>query len=173
MQQAHSAFYYQVIPNLRLADVFVAILLFLVGLNRYRNKMSKPGPLIFAVVIFSVFAIQIAQQTCLFNVAMVFEQWWEEHAISPATHVFYLIVYQFFYILPLVIILLFFLIFGRYQRICSFQQRLTFAAYLVLMSIGVILLVYPHLLANVMVSIAVPFASVFVGWFITRRALEV
>lgn len=176
VQQAHSNLYYQIIPKLRLADIAVAILLFFVMFGMYRKMTSrvllKPGPLFFSGVIFTVIAMQIAQQTCTFNVAMVFEQWWTEHTITLATHRLYLIVYQFFYVLPLVFMLLFFLIFGQYQRICSFQQKLTPAAYLVLMSIGVILLVYPYLLANLLISIVVPLVSVIGGWLIARQVVE-
>ncbi len=170
VQQAHPAFYYQMILQLRLSEMIIGLLLLFFMWSTYLKMMShvvlKPGLLVFSVIILTAFAIQISQQTCVFNVALVLEQWWTDHVLSPEKHVFYQVIYQVFYILPLAFLLLFYLKFGRHQRMTAHHQTLNIAAYFMLMSISVILLVYPQWLANILVSIAVPVASIVVGWLI-------
>ena len=176
VQQGHTPFYYQMIPHLKLPEMLVGIALLLTVLNTYRKMKSQvalhPSPLVFAVVVFTVFAIQIYQQTCVFNAAFILEQWWVDHPLSPAKHMFYQVIYQVFYVLPLAILLLFFLVFGRHRRLTSFQQALAIAGSLILLSIGLILVVYPQLLANLLLSMAVLPASIFVGWLINNRSRD-
>ena len=171
VQQVHSIFYYQMIPKLKLFEIFVGIGLFLVVLNMYRKTrfrmIVKPSAAVFGLAILTVFAIHVAQQTCVFNVSMILEQWWAEHPPLPAMQLLYQIIYQFFYVVPLVLLLLLCLIVGRRQWIGAHQQSLTMAAYLLLMSIGVILLVYPQLLANMLLSITLPLVAIIGGRLMT------
>jgi glutaredoxin len=172
VQQAHSDLYYQLLPKLRFAEGLVGAVLLLAALSMYRKSKDpvvlKPGLVIFPVIFFTVCAVYVAQQTCVFNSAVILEQWWAEHTISPIKQLFYQLLYQVFYLLPLVILLLFFLVFGRFRRLRTYQQMLINAGILVLVSIGIILLVYPSLLANLVVSNVVLFASIVVGWLIKR-----
>ncbi len=168
MQQVHSGFFYQNMLNWRLGAILVGVLLLLMVVRTYRkmqlHKVIHTGAWIFAAVILTAFAVHIYQQTCAFNLALVLEQWLTEQAISSTMRHFYQIVYQIFYLLPLVLVLLFFLLFGQYPWMVRYQQILKTAAYLILASIGIILLAYPTWLANLWVSAVVFFGAIAAGW---------
>lgn len=167
-QQAHAEFFYQNVLKWRLAAVLVGVLLLLAVFRDYRKMRSRAalstGAWIFAAAIFTAFIVHIYQQTCELNLAVVFDQWLTEQAILPATRYFYQIVYQFFYLLPLVLLLLFFLLFGRSHWVAHYHQMLKIVAYLILASIGIILLNHPAWLANFWVSLVVFFVAIGAGW---------
>ncbi len=171
-QQVFAAFYYQLIPKLTLFEMLVGLLLLLHVLNSYRYMRSqrtlKVSPLVVALVFFTAFTVQIYQQTCVFNMSLILEQWLAERAFSPTMQVYYQFLYQIFYLLPLTVVLLLYLLFGCHQRMVIYQRRLEMAAYLILLSIGAILVAYPPLLASVLASLAVLAASILVGWRIAK-----
>ncbi len=173
LQQAHVAFYYQTVFKWRLAAVLAGLFL-LFGLFRdYRKKDEhidiNASPW-FLATMFTVCAVYIYQQTCVFNLALVFAQWLTEQSISPAVRVSYQMIYQLFYVLPLVLLLVCFLVFGRCNWIMRHQQLLKTAAYLILAGIGIILLSFPLLLSNLWVSAIVLFGAIAAGW--VRRRYE-
>jgi DMSO reductase anchor subunit len=67
--------------------------------------------------------------------------------------------------MALVLVVLFL---GRHRRFARFHKRLIIIARLILLSIGIILLVYPLLLANLWASILVLFGSVLMGSLLER-----
>ena len=177
VQQVYSLTYYQMIPEWRLWTLFIGAALLFMVFSAYRKKMSQaaasPGLLMLVVMVFTVFAVQTYQQTCALNMSFIFGQWLTKQAYLPSTHLFYQIIYQALYLLPLTLLLLFYFFMGRYRRMCSFHKPLNIAAYLILSSIGIILLVFPTLLANSWASIIVLFGSIVVGWFVERHYAKV
>ena len=172
-QQTESALYYELLPKLRIAIGLVGILLLFYALKDSRKLVArsvwKPDAFIFAVIIFTVFAVYVCQQTCLLNMALVFQQWLTEQTITPTKRIFYEAYYLFFYLLPMALILLFYFCVGRHQRLTKFQRTLQIASCLILMTLGLLLVVYPPLLADLLVSSIVLFVSIVIGWLLVRR----
>ena len=153
--------------------MLVGIALMLMVFDSYRKLKSRDALksrwFILGLVFATVFAVQVSQQTCSFNVAVVFQQWWVEHPVSYITQFIYQIAYQVVYVLPLAVLLMIHLVIGRHEQMTPFQRRLAFIACLMLMSIGMLLLVYPQGLANVLLSVVVSLVSTVVGWFLSNR----
>lgn len=168
MQQVHSSFFYQNIFKWRVTAVLAGALLIITVYRGYRKagvlKSLSAFTWIFTATALAVFVLHIYQQTCAFNLSLVLEQWLTDQSISPAARHFYQIVYQLFYVLPLIMLLLFFLLFGRHHWMVRYQQTLKVAAYLILISIGIILLAYPIWLANFWISAIVFFGAIGAGW---------
>ena len=176
LQQVQTAIYYQFVPKLNLAVILTGILLLLSAFNHFRKMMSrvstKPGILVFVVLILTVFAVQTYQQTCIFNVGLVLEQWLAEQTLSPVRYHLYHVIYQLIYLLPLAFLLIFTLIYGRHQRMVGYQKMLKIAACLILLSIGTILIVYPQVLSSLWISFVVLLVSICVGWVVGRFVRE-
>lgn len=94
---------------------------------------------------------------------LIFEQWLMEQALSPSKFAIYKIIYQFIYLLPLFCILVFLLVAGQRERIKSYQPMLKTTAYYILGITAPILIIYPSLLANLWLSIAVLILSFIIG----------
>lgn len=172
IQQVHSIFYYQILPYLKLPEILIGIALFLTALNVYQRRGHQEKTKIASflmIVIFTVFAVQIYQQTCLFNVSLVLEQWLTEQAFSPAKRLMYQIIYQIFYLLPLFILLVLYLIFGHYPKKPRYHQALKIAGSFILMAIGFLLVIYPRFLANLILSLVILLTAIMGGWFIISR----
>ena len=169
IQQVQHASNFQLIPYLRVAAVLVGFLLLFFSWKDNRKMTSgvvmTPTILVYVTIIFTVIALQTYQQLCKFNVALIFEQWLTEQTFSPARQLFFQAIYQVVYLLPLSLILLLFLIFGRQQRATSYQDMLKISAKLILVSIGILLVVYPSLIANLSISIVVLLVSIGVGLY--------
>ena len=168
LQQVYSVMYYQNIGKLRLIAAVVGLLLVFSMFRYWRKKgvsnTCMPTVFGFSLVILTVIVVQIYQQTCLFNVSLVIEQWLAEQAISHEKRVFYQMLYQLFYAVPFTLLLLFYWLFGRSKRITPYPKMFSTAACLMLMSIGVILVFYPALLASPWASIFVLIAALVIGW---------
>lgn len=168
LQQVHSGFFYQYIFKWRVAAILAGALLIITVFRGYRKIGELKNLTAFAWILVvtapTVFVLHVYQQTCPFNLALVLEQWLTDQALSPEVRHFYQIVYQVFYLLPLITLLLFFLLFGQHYWIARYQQTLKAAAYLILTSIGIILLAYPIWLANVWISAIVFFGAIGAGW---------
>lgn len=174
IQQVHAAFYYQIIAKLKWAEILVGLLLFFGVASTIRYKLiprftMSAGPLFFSLIIMTVFAVQIYQQTCVFNVALILEQWLAEQSYSPAKHLVYILMYQFIYLLPLAIFLVWYLLRKNKKRIGSDRTTLKDAACFILMSIGAILVIYPFGLASLATSIAVLMMALLGGWMLAKR----
>lgn len=173
LQQTESAVYYELLPKLRVALGVAGALLLLFVVREYQKLrllvVSKPDLFGFAVIFFSVVAIYACQQTCLLNMALVFEQWLTEQTISPSRHFFYQCYYLCFYLLPMALILLFYFYAGHHERLSRFRRMLQVASCLILMTMGLLLMVYPILFANLLVSSVILFTSVLLGWIFVRR----
>ncbi len=172
MQQTHTDLYYQLLSNLKWFEIAVGVLLLLATVNTYREKQSSAtftnGFLMIPIVCFTVIAVQTAQQTCTFNMALIYEQWMEEQTFSSVLKETYIILYQLFYLLPLVIVLLLFLWSKRFKRVIACQRMLQIAGYAILLTIGLLLIIYPKWLANVFVSAAVLILSLVIGRRLSR-----
>jgi len=173
IQQAHTAIFYQTIHGLRWPAAIVGFVLLLYSLSCgrkiWRGIEIKHAPHIYILIILTAITVQIYQQTCGLNLALVFEQWLAEQAVSVSRNALYQLIYQIFYALPLLLLLAFYLLFGQYRRISRFENALKVSATLILLVIGVLLAVYPQFLANLLLSSIVLLGSLFFGWLFIKR----
>jgi glutaredoxin len=166
LQQVHSAFYYQMVTHMRLFEAIIGLLLFLMVFNNYHKKPPKPTPLIFLFIPIVVLVVEMSQQICM-NIALIFEQWLSEQQLSSISHFFYQLIYQGFYLLPLTLFWLIYRI--RSSRFSHYEHLLKVSSYVVFISIGLLLIVYPPGLANLSISMAVLIGSLLIGWIIYKR----
>lgn len=171
LQQAEAAMYYYWLSKFKIATLVVGVLLLLSMVRDFqstrRGPVLKPDGLVFFVGIVSVVAVQVWQQTCLVNINFVFEQWLNNQSLTTYQQIIYQLYYLVAYLLPLMLILLFYLFFGQSQRILAWQKILQTTAYVMLISVATLLIVYPACLGNLMISLLIFFISIGMGWFLT------
>ncbi|WP_133126938.1 hypothetical protein [Legionella nagasakiensis] len=172
IRQVNAAYYYQTIPWLRWPALFVGLLLLLYILYFHRkinhNKGVKPTRLHYASAFLTAIVVQIYQQTCALNVALIFEQWLTKQKLTMTQHIFYSLIYHLFYALPLALFLVVYLYLSRSGRLVRYDQYLRVAACLILLMIGGVLVIYPKLLASMSLSTMVLIISVLCGWIVVR-----
>jgi hypothetical protein len=173
LQYAEAALYYHWTPKLKIATLIVGILLSLSIMRDFQSPRKgpvlRPGAFIFGVIMATILAVQIGQQTCQFNISFIFEQWLINQSLSEGRHFAYQLYYLMVYLLPLMLVLLFYLLLGQSPRIVASQKMLQKAAYVMLISLAILLVVYPAWLGDLTVSIVVFFLSLVIGWFLTRN----
>lgn len=173
LQQANSANYYQVIPKLHFAAILIGIWLLITIIRSYtklkRAQGQKCGFWVFVLVILTSIVVQIYQQTCKLNLGLFFDQWLAQQTISSVRYLFYQVIYQLIYILPLLLVLMVHFIFNGSNWVARHQQALKIASSLILASVGIILLASPAWLVYSWVSIIVLIGSIIVGWLVERR----
>ena len=177
IQQAHAAFYYQYIEKLKWVEMLVGVILFFAVASTYRQKRMQwlnlyDGPLYFLLITLTVFAVQIDQQTCVFNISSALEQWLAEQSLSSSKHLAYIFIYQFIYLFPQAVCLVCYLLYKRKKHIVTHRPLFKHAACLILMSIGLILIFYPSGLANIAASIAIIVIAFLGGWMLTKREMR-
>ncbi len=172
LQQIYSTNYHQSVPQLSIWPILVGIVLLFLVFKTYRNQLSgaiaNPSLMTVVVMALMVLMVQLYQQTCALNMTFIYNQWLTNRAYPEATRLFYQMLYQVFYLLPYIGLLLFYLLMGRHRWIRPFHKGLNWAAYLILSSIGIILLLFPPLFGNLWASLIVLVGSMLVGWFAER-----
>ncbi|AHE67656.1 hypothetical protein [Legionella oakridgensis] len=172
IRQVNAIYYYQVIPWMRGPAVIVGFLLLLYIVYFYRklrfNDETRPARLHYVSVFLTAILVQIYQQTCALNVALIFEQWLSSQTLTMAGRLFYYLVYHLFYALPLVLFLAFYIFLSRSGRLASLYHKLSVAACLILLMIAGLLVIYPTLLASLSLSSMVLVISLLGGWIIVR-----
>ena len=172
IHQFHADFYYKISNNLKYGAIIVGFLLLRMVFKSYRNiiqnKVLKFEIFDFITLIFAVVIVEVFQQTCIFNISLVIEQWLLEQSLSPFSRLFYQLFYQFLYLLPAMMVLLFFLIYGRKQFFNRHMQKLKIIASIVLICMAIILIFYPLLLSNAIICIAVLALSLLSGMYLSK-----
>ena len=189
LQQVQSVFYYSVVLPLRWPAALSGMLLlfFVLGqviasptpkkgrvplsyffLRGYQQMMPHHRRLMTTVFVLFVLCctvvfVYVHQETCFFNMALVWNQWLMEQAFSPLLRYVYQMLYQIVYLLPLSLWLLIYLKgIPRYRK-ASFWQVLTIVSRVILVSIAIILLVFPSGLANAWLSFGVLVGGIIMG----------
>lgn len=173
IQQAHAVFYYQTMSKLTWLNIIAGFLVLLGLVYVYRNKAqpqwsSHAQAILLGFVILTVFAAQIYQQTCPFNVALVVEQWLTEQAYSSTKYMAYILFYQVIYLFPLMVFLIGYSLFIRKRTNDLQSPILKYTAYFILMATGVLLILYPQGLSSLAISIEVIFSGLFAGWVLIK-----
>lgn len=116
------------------------------------------------VLVLSVITVYARQQVCAFSVGAVFQQWIQTQPLTQAAYYFYQFTYLCFYLLPLTLLLGFYLAFGVHPR-----RILPVSGCLMLMITGLVMLIYPDGLASSGLSAIVLIVSLFLGWYYVSR----
>ena len=119
---------------------------------------------VFPALLVSSIVVYAHQQICSFSVGAVFQQWLQAQSLIQSDNYVYQFTYLGFYLLPLVLVSIFYIMFGAHPR-----RILSVAACSMLVVIGGLLLVYPKGLASVGLAGVVLVGSLCVGWIWVRR----
>ncbi len=139
----------------------VALLAFVVQYYNAQRRSGRQRSIfwIVPVLLLGVATVYSYQQTCDFSVGAMFQQWLQTKTLTSAAYYFCQLTYLVVYLLPLVLLLIFYLIFNVHPR-----KILPVSACLMLAAMGVLLLAYPSALSILAMSGVVFIAALFVGW---------
>ena len=167
LQQDHTIFFYQALLWLRIPAILIGLGLFAYIYTEYKNIEPKnfARPLLVAL---TALAVEAYQQNCTPNFALIFEQWVNSQAFSPALRGIYLVLYNLIYLLPLVLIMIGFIYLCKSWRLNEIADGLTSSAWCILLIIGILLIIYPVALSSFMLSGVVLILSLLLGFIMTR-----
>lgn len=148
--------------NLRLMTIPAAVML-MTYLVRQRGDNPLSSYWMTPLMLLVIPTVYAYQQTCEFNIGILFQQWLQMQTMTSAAYYFCELTYLFFYLIPLCVVWLFYLIFNVHPR-----QHLPIAANLIFVSIAVLLLAYPSALASRAISAIVFISALFVSWYYVR-----
>lgn len=178
LQQAFPSIFYQYNLQLESSATGVAVLIALFALNYLRKVLLSKNHSalsingihwLFAciVVVLTAVAIQLYQQTCVFNPSLLFERWLQTQNYTPPIKIVYLLIYQLIYLFPLVLFLVLYIRLAQTQRFQNKLNKFAIAGWVMLMGIAAILMFSPHLLGNVTPSIILLVAALAINWLVT------
>ena len=134
-------------------------------INTHWRSGTRRSPLwFFPVLILSVTAVYIHQQSCDFSVGALFQHWLQTKSLTPSALYFYQLTYLAFYLLPLLVLTVFYLIFDVHP-----VKILPISGCVIIFVIGALLLSYPQGLASFWLSVFVLFFSLLSGWYLKRQ----
>ena len=165
IQQVNNETYYLFLSWSRGLALLMGLVL--VGLSLCYRKF-KPE-VVYVLAGLSVIVVYSYQQTCiLFNFSIPYQQWLMNQDFTAGQLFFYQLLYQLFYILPLVLIWIFVLYFLTGQRAEGIRSRLLTMARLLFLAIGLFLMVYPRGLSDFYLSIVTFLPLVILGWLMGK-----
>jgi hypothetical protein len=173
IQHIHTLLYYQVLALLKYPALLTGLLLlFTVIKTSWKaspNPTITPTPLNYVVVFFTAFFLQTFQQTCEFDAGLILNQWFVEQSVSSLSHLYYEGLFQLFYLLPMTIFFILYLIYERKRGTSrnAFVMRIT--ARSVLMLLASTLVIAPSLFSNIAASIIFPLTALLIGWWAGKR----
>jgi glutaredoxin len=146
---------------------YALILLWFLGRfvqTRVRSEISGCLGWAVLVVVLGVAVIYTQQQTCNFNVGAIFQRWLISQTLTPAAVAFYQATYLLFYLMPFMLLLVIYSLFGVRPR-----NLLLTNGVLILVVIDLLLLVYPSALASIGLSVAVLVFTMIASWQYLKR----
>jgi len=117
----------------------------------------------FPVLILTVIAVYIHQQSCNFSVGAIFQHWLQTKSLTQNALYLYQLTYLAFYLLPLLIVAGFYLIFDVHPA-----KILPITGRLIMFVIGSLLLIYPQGLTSFWLSAFVLSLSLLLGWYLKK-----
>lgn len=170
LQQEHTIFFYQTLLGLRIPAMLVGAGLFAyIFITSYKGFTEHQKFLAPILVALTALVLQAYQQTCTPNFSLIFEQWLINQHYSFLQHSFYEGIYHLIYLLPLVLLMLCFIYFCKYERLSKFKLFITCTSWSILLIIAVFLIFYPQGLASFKLSLAAFIFSLLSGWLMTKR----
>lgn len=166
-QQLHTNIFFELLPYLRWLAALTGLLTFYLAGQYYRK--NKNSSLFFLLAILLAISLQSFQQTCLLNWSYIFEQWLHNQHLATEQENLYQFIYQSIYLTPLLLTFILYILVVNSQRMTNLKEKLKFIGLIYLLIIGVLLITYPWILANLSLSILTIVASLFAGLFLSKR----
>jgi hypothetical protein len=133
--------------------------------RRQQLNMQRAIRLAFPALVCTIIAVYGCQQICDFSVGAIFQQWLHSQSTTPSAYFFYQLSYVSLYVLPLLLLLAFYQLFGvRPARL------LMVTACLILLIIALLLIVYSIGFSRMSFSYVTILASVIIGWQLVRKS---
>lgn len=169
IEQAHSTFFYQSSYWARLPALILGLLLILFFSYYLRNRFGRVYKQVYALpylIILTVPLVMVFQQTCNFNIAILVEQWATVRGLSSSAYFWYHFLYHLVYLSPLFVFLILHLLGNYYFRLATYSKIQMYSGALMLWLIGLILVVWPWLLSNILASLVVLMVAIGLGWYL-------
>ncbi|KTD30716.1 hypothetical protein Lmor_2823 [Legionella moravica] len=165
-QQAHASTFFGLFPLLRVPAALTGLFTFYLAGQYYRKRSS--AHLFFLLTFLLAFMIQSYQQTCIMNWSYIFGQWLYNQQLNNAQLIAYQLAYQGIYLLFLFITLVFYILLIRMEFLAKFRNQLKTIGLLYIMAIGLMLIIYPLALANLVLSLITVLVLFVCGWILSR-----
>lgn len=165
LQQAYANLFFEMLPWFRGLAVCTGLFSFYVIGSYYRKNVLH---YVFLLLVLMAIMIGAYQQLCLMNWAYIFEQWLNNQHFSNAQIGIYQLVYQLLYLAPLIFTMLVYVLLIQAKFFARFSERLKTIGLLYIFAIGLLLLVYPYALSNLILSLFVLFTLFISGWILSR-----
>ena len=168
-QQAFTASFYQMLAVFRLlaAATGAGLLAWLFFCHSRFVSVKRSAPVIVSsiLVLLTGLAVQAYQQMHATNFALIFQQWLMSQSLTPLTRVLYDLAYQLVYLLVIGLLsLLMVSVFKYYSKWAKHENFVSEFAWQYLLVIGLVLLAWPYLLANVLFSFLVFILVLIFTW---------
>lgn len=167
LQQIQTNLFYQILPWYRVIAVLVGLSSLYLVYCYYKKQVLKPYQL-FIWTFISSLTVYAYQQTCVMNWTFVFQQWLTNQHLAQGQQFVLQIVYQFFYVLPLIILFLCYFLYSSLKLSERIKPLLEQIGLVFLALTSVLVLVQPRLLSAYLVSYLVFVIALILG-FIMRR----
>lgn len=171
VQQVYSAFFFQTFNLLRIPLIVIGLglLAYTLGYMRALNEKTELGFL--TLVAFTALGVQVYMQTCTPNFALVFEQWVITQGFSASKISFFQLIYQFFYIIPLLILSLITIFWRKSASFTNHQTIVRKTAHIFLGLVAILFIVYPPIFAKFFLSLLILFIAIIAAIVLKRRSL--
>lgn len=166
IQQVYTSTFFELLPWLRWLAALVGLFSFYLAGQYYRKRPTHNLFFLFSFLL--ALMIQAYQQTCLMNWSHIFEQWLYNQHLSNGTIGLYQLAYQSMYLVPPILTLILYVILMKTKRLAKFKQRLTSIGLLYLLAVGLLLIIYPLALSNLILSFIVLFCVFISGLFLSK-----
>ncbi|ASQ46462.1 glutaredoxin family protein [Legionella clemsonensis] len=171
LQQVFSALFFQWSPAFRIPVLLIGLALLAYTLGYFKRLDEKKSSLFLALGILSALGAQIYMQTCTPNFALVFEQWLLTQQYSTFTTIVFLIVYQFIYIIPLLLLMLIAIWLSKAARFTQYQSIFKKIAHLFLIIIAILFIIYPSAFAQLALSLLIVAVVVIMAILLRKKTL--
>lgn len=162
IQQVYAAPFFEYMDWFRIPAGIVGLLMLYFARHYFKTNKSPKGLFILSFLV--AIAIQSYQQTCLMNWSYLFEQWLHNQAVTKTQSGLYALVYQMLYLLPLSITLIAYSILIQRDRFVHLKARLNALGLFIMITIGLLLIIYPYLLSNFILSLVIMIGLVLYLW---------
>ncbi|MFI4917993.1 MAG: hypothetical protein ACHP65_00395 [Legionellales bacterium] len=166
LQQAHTNTFFELLSWLRWPSALIGATTWYVTAQHYRRHSTCCWWFLLSFLL--AFVIQCYQQTCLTNWSYIFQQWLYDQSLSKGQIALYELIYQGLYVLTLVLTLIAYTLLIKAKRCLRFKERLNTFGILTLMTVALILIIYPLGLSYFVLSCCILVLLVISVWFLNR-----
>lgn len=177
MQQAFTVTFYQMATVFRFLAIISGVGLLSYLLLYRSERFSSKRSLLTVVSLMSAFltglTVQTYQQMHIANFSLIFQQWVVAQGVMPFTQYLYELAYQLVYLLAIGLMsLLMTVIFKNYGKWFIHQKIVSEFGWVYLIIIGLVLVVYPYLLANVLFAFLIFTLALALSWVYYKISLR-